>query len=1017
MQLLRRMGPHTNSHRQSGQAVVILALGFIGLLAFVGLVTDVSIMLVRHNQLVRAVDSAALNAANQMRSDRSFAQVGVAARMMIEMHGFDSEEILVQTCASVGEDENDDLCSERNRFRKLVRVGARVESPTVFLRLIGVANVELSAVSTSETAVLDVVMMLDVSESMLLDTSYQDWANIGYGRVYVPPVLDRIYEREEALSPDRFESRPASDLFPNAHNDPEIMPDGTQGDNLLNILQFWGADILGEVNGTNRVYPDHVNARLYYPNDGEPDLLGTGDERQFYRVQSFDYPGYSGQQSPREGCRVRFWPYSIRRTIDNELRNIPTFANLWEGGSVNLPSSTWGGFIPTYDFYGCCNDPTSDGRFVYTTGGSTSGTWDPNGGTNVGDNRFTDLICQPFKQARDATRAFLQTMDFERGDRVAFVTFDRGAFLVDPDGALGADDPSSLGSCPRDPDPVGGRTAFTHMMSSFCRAEATLMNHIGVRAEPNFYDWKEDGGGWRAFADGLTLTGDSNPVDYYRDPPDVPSSDEYVDADRAFNQYPVNNNCPMFDAAIPSFASRYSLWDWDWDFRNYGNNGGELIDLLESQPGPGISRIMTPLPGTAGWPTNLSADSSYELRASCRGTNVGAGLRESNNALLDPVTTRRSGAVWVIIMLGDGAAGASDPVRSNGRKLQETDPFRDYGLDPDLWPTLADGTRIRYGIRGEYGAFGLCPIGVNTPDGAGELMDQSENPPRFPYCSDEEPHTRNFCTPPGGSFDSVGIQCIGEGASQRRAGFAPGSKDDDYVCFNDVGTPSDLIPGDGETEYNVRNGNIYDVDIGQVTDGLIAGAAADANCDPLYDVDDYARDWADFVGLSRDEGSVEQLPTIFTIGFGLDFSNNPRGEGLPGSAQDNNEDFLGEELLRYIADVGDNAQIDTDYQQDLRQDGELNGFMSDTDDEVFGPRGPCEDPAVTPNDSGVYLGAGNYGELVQNGYSTADGGTGTMIRPLPPTQDCGNYYNAPDQARLRVVFDDIASRMFTRLAP
>lgn len=1014
MQLLRRMVPHPTQRSQSGQALIILALGFIGLLAFVGLVTDVSIMLVRHNQLVRAVDSAALNAANQMRSDRSFAQVGVAARMMIEMHGFESDEILVQTCASVGEDVTDDLCSERNRFRKLVRVGARVESPTVFLRLIGVPNIELSAVSTSETAVLDVVMMLDVSESMLLDTTYQDWANIGYGRVYVPPVLDVIFSRENARTPNPFEARPASALFPNSHNDPLMMqPDGTFGDDIDNLIQFWGADVLGEVNGLNRVYPDQVNARLYYPNDGDADLLGTGAENQFYRVQSFDYPGYSGQQAPREGCRVRFWPYSIRREIDDQMRAIPTFANLWEGGSVSLPTSTWGGFIPTYDFYGCCNDPTSGGAFVYTPGGSISGSWQPSG-NNAGDNRFTDLICQPFKQARDATRAFLETMDFERGDRVAFVTFDRGAFLVDPDGALGADNPASLGTCPRDPDPVGGRTAFTHMLSSFCRAELTLMNHVGVRAEPNFYDWNEEGGGWRAFADGLTLTGDSNPVDYYREPT-APSAD-YEEEDRAFNQYPVNNNCPMFDATLPQFTSRYSLWNWDWRYSNYPPGSTELIDNVTGA-GPGILRIMTPRPGQAGWPSNLSPDSSYELRASCRGTNVGAGLRESNNALLDPVTTRRSGAVWVIIMLGDGAAGASDPVRSNGRKLLETDPFRDYGLDPNLWAAHPDGTpnTIRYGISGEYGSFGLCPIG--TPSEPGELMDQSENPPRFPYCSDEQPHTRHFCVPPGGNLDSVGTQCDGEGASERRAGFAPGSKDDDYVCFNDDGTPSDLIPGDGEAEYNVRNGNIYDVDIGQVTNGLIAGAVADANCDPYYDVDDYARDWADFVGLSRDEGSVEQLPTIFTIGFGLDFSTNPRGPGLPGSAQDNNEDFLGEELLRYIADIGDNAQIDSDYQQDLRQDSELNGFMSSTDDEVFGPRGPCEDPAIGPNDSGFYDGNGNYGQLVGNGYSTDDGGTGTMVRPLPPTQDCGNYYNAPDQARLRVVFDDIASRMFTRLAP
>ncbi|NOG50416.1 MAG: hypothetical protein HND48_14065 [Chloroflexi bacterium] len=52
-----------------------MALGFIGLVGFVGIVTDVSLLLARYNTLARAVDSAAISAAGQMRSDRSFAEV------------------------------------------------------------------------------------------------------------------------------------------------------------------------------------------------------------------------------------------------------------------------------------------------------------------------------------------------------------------------------------------------------------------------------------------------------------------------------------------------------------------------------------------------------------------------------------------------------------------------------------------------------------------------------------------------------------------------------------------------------------------------------------------------------------------------------------------------------------------------------------------------------------------------------------------------------------------------------
>ncbi|MCU0475608.1 MAG: Tad domain-containing protein, partial [Anaerolineae bacterium] len=476
MRMLYGLFPRHMRRSQSGQALIIMTLGFVGLLGFLGLVTDVSLLLVRQNQLIRAVDSAAINAANQMRSDRSFGQVGLAARMMIEMHGFESEEILVQTCESLGGAGNttDALCNEANRYRKLVRVGARVDSPTVFLRVLGIPDIEISAVSTSETAVLDVVMVMDVSESMLLDTTYADWASIGYGRVYVPPVLEDqdgnesanigIFEKETLRA--SFETRVSNGMFPNAHNDTAGLLDDR--------LQFWGADVLGGVYNYNMVYPDQVNDRLYYPDDGGTSSTPETDQSNLqYRVRSFNYPGTTNQAAPREACRVRFWPYSVRRLVEPHIRSISGYSALWEGRSLANTEAKWGGFIPTYDFYGCCNDPTAGGRFNYQDGGPLSGSW-VNSANNAGDNDFSDLICQPFKAARDATRAFLQTLDFERGDRVALVTFDRGAFLVDPDGSQGTTDLAALGSCPRDPDPVSGRSNMNHMMASFCRASATL---------------------------------------------------------------------------------------------------------------------------------------------------------------------------------------------------------------------------------------------------------------------------------------------------------------------------------------------------------------------------------------------------------------------------------------------------------------------------------------------------------------------------------------------------------------
>jgi hypothetical protein len=1014
--LLRTLLRPIRQPQNAGQAVVVLALGFIGLVGFMGIVTDVSILLARYNTLTRAVDSAAISAAGQMRSDRSFAEVGLAARMMLELHGIDSKEVQVDTCASTGTAAPDPvLCSEANRYRKLVRVGAKINSPTVFLKLLGIQDIELSAVSMSETAVLDIVMVMDVSESMLLDTTYEDWARIGLGQVYVPPTWGGVFSRIMNGPPEN-----------------NVIYQNDLTDEYDDGLQFWGEQLLGGVRTTQRLPQEEVSRRLnYITTTGAPvPNPFSAAAQEPYEVVSFPYPGAANTQShPRVGCRVRFWPYSTEMPIRQDIRELPGFADHWEGATpsqtTNLNQTIFcGGFVPAYDFYGCCNDP-SYGGMIANDGSLTSIPGDTlDLSQQYGDFRFNDLICQPFKQARDATREFLQTVDFDRGDRVAFVTFDRGAFLIDPDGLNGRDAATNGDNCPRDPAPVGGKTQWTHMLASLCRAERVLDQHIGVRAEPNFYAWKEGGGGWYAFANGRKSDGTSLLVDYYhqeesggyfadRTNPDLTSDPRN---DNPYNEYPVANFCPFQNAALRSYYSLYSLWDWEFhqDSANFGQR--YLMSL-----NPGLVRYQTPSPYDAGW-GDITVNQSYELWASCRGTNIGAGLREGNNALLDPSTTRRTGTVWVMIMLSDGAAGASDPVRINGRKPDQAAPYFDWGTSSSNWRTAVNSippdppgdisdlpvgfsipNLIRYGDGGEYGAFGLCPIG--TPSARSELT-APEASIEFPFCGDEQPATRHFCRPPGEDPKKVGINCPSE-TGDRTHGFAPGSYDIDYECSQSF-------------DENLIAGRVYDVDIGNWPNETAA------TCDPLYDVDDYARDWADYVALSRTGAGDEQLPTIFTIGFGLNFlrqnasgyidpNEDPSDPAYdPHPAEFNVADFLGEELLRYIADVGDNFAIDTDYQQDLVQDTQLNGRITEDDKNTppFGARGPCEDQTLDP--SGY---TGDVAALMGNGYSTKDGGNGRMVRPLPPRQDCGNYYNAPDQGRLQLVFDDIASRMFTRLAP
>ncbi len=190
---------------QRGQSIVLLAFAFIALVAFVGLVTDVALLFVRYASLRRAVDAAAIAAAGQIREGTDYGEVAIAAEQYIALHNLDTDTVLVETCetdiyqwragtgpwegqphpesnpsyASVPASmEETELC-DWDDPRKLVRVSAQIQSPTTFLSLLGIDDITLEATSVSETAVLDVALVIDTSESMSKDTDLSDYMAIG----------------------------------------------------------------------------------------------------------------------------------------------------------------------------------------------------------------------------------------------------------------------------------------------------------------------------------------------------------------------------------------------------------------------------------------------------------------------------------------------------------------------------------------------------------------------------------------------------------------------------------------------------------------------------------------------------------------------------------------------------------------------------------------------------------------------------------------------------------------------
>ena len=124
-----------------GQALILLAVAFLVLLGFVGLITDVGILYIFMGHLRRAVDAASLAAAAQYREGRSNVELTSAAVQVMNLNGIDPNlyTIVVETCETAPGDPA--LCTTPRR--KLVRVTSDLGVPTAFLRLLGVDNIRI----------------------------------------------------------------------------------------------------------------------------------------------------------------------------------------------------------------------------------------------------------------------------------------------------------------------------------------------------------------------------------------------------------------------------------------------------------------------------------------------------------------------------------------------------------------------------------------------------------------------------------------------------------------------------------------------------------------------------------------------------------------------------------------------------------------------------------------------------------------------------------------------------------
>ena len=147
---------------EKGQSIVLIALVFIGLLAFIGLTVDMGILFIGYGNLRRAVDAAALGAATQMRSNYTATQLNDSAQQFLRLNDVIDGTASIQTCKTAPGDT--ELCGSMNR--KLVRVTASAPVEFAFLPVIGFYGTTITASAIGEAASLDVVLVIDTSESM-----------------------------------------------------------------------------------------------------------------------------------------------------------------------------------------------------------------------------------------------------------------------------------------------------------------------------------------------------------------------------------------------------------------------------------------------------------------------------------------------------------------------------------------------------------------------------------------------------------------------------------------------------------------------------------------------------------------------------------------------------------------------------------------------------------------------------------------------------------------------------------
>ncbi|NMB54541.1 MAG: VWA domain-containing protein [Leptolinea sp.] len=163
-----------------GQVIVIFAVTLLAMIFFTGLAIDAGSLYVTYSQLRRSVDAAAVAAANDYKAEGvgttlNRPRMTKAALEVLKLHGLNAStmNLVLHLCDDANNPpEFQAQCPvPPDSPRKLVRIDATLKAPLYFLSLIGFRDVPLQAHTVAEAAPIDLVIVIDTSESMANETA------------------------------------------------------------------------------------------------------------------------------------------------------------------------------------------------------------------------------------------------------------------------------------------------------------------------------------------------------------------------------------------------------------------------------------------------------------------------------------------------------------------------------------------------------------------------------------------------------------------------------------------------------------------------------------------------------------------------------------------------------------------------------------------------------------------------------------------------------------------------------